>query len=162
MHGVHFLLSLPMQLADAAPTPIVPALFVVVFAALTAVGYVLHSRTVGLSPPTPPAAPASPPEERARAALAAAAPLAEIDVRAYYGCIAAAVRSYLGERYGVSPAAMTRTDAEKAMAGAGLDCRPAELAAELLERCDRAQFAGEIPDRGRRSTDLATAQRSSN
>ena len=158
MHGVQFFLALPMQLADAAPPPLVPALFVGVFAALTALGYVLYFRTVAMAPPAAGVARTPPPEERARAALAAAAPLADIDVRAYYGCIAAAIRSYLSERYAVSPAGMVRNDVEKAMVEAGIVTRAAELAAQLLERCDGVQFAGGVPDPGRRAADLAAAQ----
>ena len=144
---------------DAAPSPLLPVLFVAVFAILTAAGYVLHFRTVGLSPPSPAALrPRSLPEERARAALSAGAPLAEIDVRAYYGCIAAAIRAYLDERFGISSTAMVRSDVEKAMAEADIDGRAAALAAGLLDACDAAQFGGLVPDSARRTADLAAAQ----
>jgi hypothetical protein len=148
----------PASLLYTAPSPIVPALFVAVFAVLTAFGYVLHARTVSLAPPAAPQRPL-PPEERARAALTAAAPLADIDVRAYYGCIAAAMRAYLAERFAVSAGTMVRSDLETAMALAGVDNTMAGRAAALLGACDAAQFTGAVPDATRRADDLAAARR---
>ena len=141
---------------DAPPSPLLPALFVAVFAILTAAGYLLHFRTLKMQPPT--LLPTVPAEERARAALASAEPLADIDVRAYYGCIGAAIRAYLAERFALSATAMSRNEVETAMASARSDPRAAALAAGLLESCDAAQFAGLVPDHAHRAADLADAR----
>ncbi|TAK62947.1 MAG: hypothetical protein EPO22_07045, partial [Dehalococcoidia bacterium] len=109
---------LAVMLLDAAPWPIVPALFVAVFAVLTAAGYLLHLRTLAIAPPPP--ADARPPDERARAALDAAAPLAGIDARAYYGCIAAALRPYLAERFRLPDHPLPRPEFEARAAAVGV------------------------------------------
>lgn len=143
-------------LLDAAPWPIVPALFVAVFAILTAAGYLLHFRTLDIAPPRP--ADARPPDERARAALDAAAPLADIDARAFYGCIAAALRPYLAERFHLPDHPLLRAEFEAQATAAGIDAPTAQLAAALLERCDAARLGGDPGDAARRSADLAAAR----
>ncbi len=150
------LAALLAPLLDAAPWPIVPVLFVAVFAVLTAAGYVLHFRTLGLAPSPP--ADARPPDERARAALDAAAPLADIDARAFYGCIAAALRPYLAERFRLPDHPMPRPEFEAQAAAAGIDAHTAQLAAALLERCDAARLGGDTADAARHSADLAAAR----
>ena len=144
------------MLLDAAPWPIVPALFVAVFAILTAAGYLLHFRTLHLAPSPP--ADARPPDERARAALEAAAPLSDIDARAYYGCIAAALRPYLAERLRLPDHPLPRAEFEAQAAAASLDPATAQLAAALLERCDAARLGGDPGDEARRAADLAAAR----
>lgn len=146
---------LAVMLLDAAPWPIVPALFVAVFAVLTAAGYLLHLRTLAIAPPPP--ADARPPDERARAALDAAAPLAGIDARAYYGCIAAALRPYLAERFRLPDHPLPRPEFEARAAAAGIDTPTAQLAADLLERCDAARLGGDPGNPARRDADLAAA-----
>ena len=144
-------------LLDAAPWPLVPALFVAVFAILTAAGYVLHFRTLRIPPPSAPND-ARPPDDRARAALDAAAPLADIDARAYYGCIAAALRPYLAERFRLPDHPLPRAEFEAQATAAGIDTATAQLAAALLERCDAARLGGDPGDADRHSADLAAAR----
>lgn len=144
------------MLLDAAPWPIVPALFVAVFAILTAAGYLLHLRTLDIAPSPP--ADARPADERARAALDAAAPLADIDARAYYGCIAAALRPYLAERFRLPDHPLPRPEFEARAAAASLDAQTAQLAAALLERCDAARLGGPPGDAQQRAADLAAAR----
>ena len=144
-------------LLDAAPWPIVPALFVAVFAVLTAAGYVLHFRTLRIPPPSPPID-ARPPDERARAALDAASPLADIDARAFYGCIAAALRPYLAERFHLPDHSLPRAEFAAQAAAAGVGEPTAQLAAALLERCDAARLGGDPGDAPHRSADLAAAR----
>ena len=150
------LLAVDLLLLDAAPWPIVPALFVAVFAILTAAGYLLHLRTLTLAPSPP--ADARPRDERSRAALDAAAPLADIDVRAYYGCIAAALRPYLAERFRLPDHPLQRREFEALAAAAGIDTQIAQLAAELLERCDAVRLGGDPGDAARRTADLTAAR----
>lgn len=138
----------------SAPWAIVPILFVAAFAVLTAAGYVLHLRTLTLAPAPP--ADARPPEERARAALDAAAPLAEIDARAYYGCVAVALRSYLAARFGLPEHALPRGETQPRLAVIGTET--AALAAALLERCDAARLGGDPGDDARREADLCLAR----
>ncbi len=148
--------AIPAVLLDAAPWPVVPALFVAVFAILTAAGYLLHFRTLTIAPSPP--ADTRPPDERARAALDAAAPLADIDARAYYGCIAAALRPYLAERFGLPDHPVPRPEFEARAAAAGIGAQTAQLAATLLERCDAARLGGDPGDAARRAADLAAAR----
>lgn len=148
--------SIVTALLDAAPGPIVPVLFVAVFAILTAAGYLLHVRILQAS--TPPPAETRPPDERAGAALDAAAPLADIDARAYYGCIAAALRAYLAERFRLPDHALPRAEFEALAAAAGIDTATAQLVASLLERCDAARLGGDAGDEARRVADLAAAR----
>jgi hypothetical protein len=145
-----------VPLLDTAPWPIVPALFVAVFALLTASGYWLHLRTLRVTPAATHVARS--PDERARAALDSAAPLADIDARAYYGCIAAALRSYLAGRFRLPHHALPRPEFEARSAGAGIDAETAQLAASLLERCDAARLGGDPGDAARRAADLAAAR----
>ena len=153
------LTQLPVSapLLDAAPWPLVPALFVAVFAILTAAGYLLHFRTLRIPPPSAPIDARSS-DERARAALDAAAPLADIDARAYYGCIAAALRAYLAERVRLPEHALPRAETETRIAAAGMDAATAQLAAALLERCDAARLGGDAGDTAHRSADLDAAR----
>lgn len=148
-----------LDIDAGAPSPIAPALFVAMLAALTAIGYVLQARAVAIPPP-PPLAVATPParpDERARTALDAAAPLAGTDVREYYARIAGAVRAYLSARFDFPAYAMTRTEMERGMAAAGIDRWSARLTANLLEQCDAVQFAGFVPAPERRAADLTAA-----
>ncbi len=149
-----------LEIDSAAPAAAVPVLVVAAFAVLTAAGYLLHVQAVRIPPPAPVAAPAPPPppQERALAALDATAPLADADVRAYYARIAATLRAYLSERYAFPAYAMTRTEMERGMEGAGIERWPARLTANLLEQCDAAQFAGFVPAAERRAADLAAAR----
>jgi hypothetical protein len=154
-----------LDLPDAAPPPIVPALFVAAFAALTALGYVLVARAIAIRPLPLPSARLRPQAERpahetARAELDAlvAERLADSDVAAYYACLAAIVRRYLSERFAFPAYAMTRTEIERAMTSAGIDRWPARLTANLFEQCDAAQFAGFTPARERRTADLTAAR----
>ncbi len=147
----------PTALLAAAPWPIVPALFVAVFAVLTAAGYMLHFRTLRMPPPSP-SIDARPPDERARAALDTAAPLADIDARAYYGCIAAALRPYLAERFRLPDHPLPRAEFAVQATAAGVDEPTAQLAAALLERCDASRLGGDPGDAARRAADLAAAR----
>lgn len=152
-----------LDLNEGAPPPFVPALFVGAFAALTAFGYALHRRASAIKPSVTVvvAAPRRrPPHERAIADLdaIAAAGLADgDDPGEYYARIAAVVRAYLSERYTVPAYAMTRTEIERAMTGAGIERWPARLSANLLEQCDAAEFAGFRPAADRRAADLGSA-----
>jgi hypothetical protein len=150
-----------LDIADPAPPPIVPIAYVAVFAALTALGYVLVSRAIGTRPAAADAAPeiALTPAEAARAALdaLAAADAAGRELPRYYASIAATVRRYLSERYGFPAYAMTRTELQRHMTREGLGRWPARLTANLLEQCDAVQFAGFAPAPERANADLTAA-----
>ncbi|MEX2245642.1 MAG: hypothetical protein WEC75_03055 [Dehalococcoidia bacterium] len=150
-----------LDIADEAPTPLLPATIVAGFAVLTAFGYVLISRAIAQRPAVPAAAPvaAVPPDVYARAALDAIAAdgMGEADPREYYGRIAAVVRGYLSERFAFPAYAMTRRELEREMSAAGIDRWPARVTANLLEGCDAAQFAGFRPPPERADADLTAA-----
>lgn len=148
--------AVTVPLLDTAPWPIIPALFVAVFALLTAGGYWLHQRVLRITTSLP--VDARPPDERVSAALDSAAPLADIDARAYYGCIAAALRSYLADRFHLPDHPLPRPQFEARAAAAGIDVETAQLAASLLERCDAARLGGDPGDAVRRAADLAAAR----
>ena len=151
-----------LDIDAAAPSPVAPALFVAIFVALTAAGYVLHRRIAATRPPTlaaDAAAPAPPADAAAREALDALASsgLAARDPVEYYARIAATVRAYLSERFDFAAYAMTRSELERGAAAAGVDRWPARLTANLLEQCDAVQFAGFLPAPERREADLTAA-----
>ena len=152
-----------LDVPQAAPSPVVPALVVAFLAVFTAAGYVMYFRIVAIPPPVPaalaPPLPAAPPHDRARASLdaLAAAGTAETDPAEYYARIAGTVRRYLSERFGVAAYAMTRTEIAAGMTAAGIDRWPARLAANLLEQCESVEFAGFRPAPERRAADLAAA-----
>jgi hypothetical protein len=148
-----------LAIAEEAPSPLLPALYVAIFAALTAFGYALVARAVRERPePVPAAAPVPPltPAERARAALDALK-LSPADIGGYYATLAAVVRRYLTERYGFAAYAMTRTELQRHMTRADFGRWPARLVANLLEECDAVQFAGFSPAPERADADLTAA-----
>jgi hypothetical protein len=148
-----------LTIADPAPSPLVPAAYVAIFAALTALGYVLVQRAIGGRPLTAPVEPEPivlTPAERARAALDALAG-ERGDLRRYYAGIAATVRRYLSERYGFGAYAMTRRELQRHMSRSGLDRWPARLTGNLLEQSDAVQFAGFEPAPERADADLTAA-----
>jgi hypothetical protein len=148
-----------LDIADDAPPPIVPALYVAIFAALTAFGYVLVARAIRERPDAPAPAvprPAHTPAERARASLDALAGT-HADAPAHYASIAAIVRRYLSERYGFAAYAMTRRELQRHMTREDLGRWPARLVANLLEQCDAVQFAGFTPAPERAVADLTAA-----
>jgi hypothetical protein len=151
-----------LSIDGGAPPFVVPALFVAVFVALTACGYILHARAVRLRPPplaARAAAVSAPPAATARHALdaVAASRLSDTDVAEYYARIATTVRAYLTARFDFPAYAMTRTELDVAMAAAGIDIEPADLTSNLLEQCDAAEFAQRRPDHKRRTSDLTSA-----
>ncbi|HYM14654.1 MAG TPA: BatD family protein [Dehalococcoidia bacterium] len=152
-----------LSIADPAPRPVVPVIFVAAFALLTGGSYVLLARTLAIPPPArgalSPAAPGARPEVRARAALdaLAAGGVGERDPAEYYARIAAIVRGYLSERYGFAAFAMTHSELERGMAATEIDRWPARVAAGLLEQCEAVEFAGFRPAAERRAADLAAA-----
>jgi hypothetical protein len=149
-----------LEIADPAPSPLVPAIYVAMFAALTALGYVLVSRAIDARPQTATPEPAPiplTPAERARAALDALSGGARGDLSHYYAAIAATVRRYLSERYGFPAYAMTRRELQRHMSRSGLDRWPARLTGNLLEQCDAVQFAGFAPAPERTEADLTAA-----
>jgi hypothetical protein len=150
-----------LDIADPAPSPFVPIAYVALFAALTALGYVLVSRAIGARPAAREAAPeiAMTPAEAARASLdaLAAADATRRDLPWYYASIAATVRRYLSERYGFPAYAMTRTELQRHMTREELGRWPARLTANLLEGCDSVQFAGFAPAPERAEADLTAA-----
>jgi hypothetical protein len=150
-----------LEIAEPAPTPLLPAAYVAAFAALTALGYVLVRRAIDARPlPVPPAPPPPPsPASAARAALdeIAASGIAATDPAAYYAGIAATVRRYLGARFRFPAEALTRRELPADMAGAGIDRWPARLTVNLLEQCDAVEFAGFRPAPERAESDLTAA-----
>ena len=150
------------DIADDAPSPLVPGLYVALFAALTALGYMLVSRAIGARPISAPGAaweiPLTP-AQRARAALDALAAVGagDRDLAQYYAGIAATVRRYLSERYGFAAYAMTRTELQRHMTREELGRWPARLVANVLEQCDAVQFAGFAPAPERAEADLTAA-----
>jgi hypothetical protein len=150
------------DIADDAPSPLVPGLYVALFAALTTFGYVLVSRAIGARPSAPPVAPPEitlTPSQRARAALdtLTTSRTAERDLPQHYATIAATIRRYLSERYGFAAYAMTRTELQRHMTREELGRWPARLVANVLEQCDAVQFAGFAPARERAEADLTAA-----
>ena len=151
-----------LDIGQGAPSPVLPVLFVAGFAALTAFGYALHRRIGRILPPPPVFAPApavTSPEDRARAELAAiaAAGIAATDTDEYYARIAATVRRYLTERFGFPAYALTRSEMEGAMVGAGVERWPSRLTANLLAQCDAVEFAGFRPAPERCDADMTAA-----
>jgi hypothetical protein len=148
-----------LDIADDAPSPVVPALYVAMFAGLTALGYVLVARAIRERPEAPvPVTPAAPlsPAEQARVALDALTG-SGADTAAYYASLAAIVRRYLSERYGFAAYAMTRRELQRHMTREELGRWPARLVANLLEQCDAVQFAGFAPAAERADADLTAA-----
>ncbi len=148
-----------LDIPQPAPPAVVPALFVAMFAALTAFGYILHQRIARVRPipvDVAPAAPEPTPAEIARQRLDAIAAegLASTDIGEYYARIAAVLRGYLSERFAFPAYAMTRRELERETARAGIDRWPARLAANVLEQCDAAEFASFRPAPERREADL--------
>ncbi len=151
-----------LDIGQGAPTPILPVLFAAIFAGLTAFGYVLYRRIGRIAPPLPVFAPRAvvvSPEDRARAELAAiaAAGIAAADTDEYYARIAATIRRYLTERFGFPAYALTRSEMEGAMIGAGVERWPSRLTANLLAQCDAVEFAGFRPAPERCDADLTAA-----
>ena len=152
-----------LSLEDPAPPPAVPALFVAAFAAMTALGYILVRRATAIPPPAPvtatPAEAPLIPHDTARTALDALAisDLATADVAEYYARMAATIRTYLSARFTFPAYAMTRSELEREMAGAGIDRWPARLTANLLEQCDAVEFAAFRPAPERLESDLTAA-----
>ncbi len=149
-----------IEIADPAPSPIVPAIYVAMFAALTALGYVLVQRAIGARPQTTTPEPATiplTPAERARAALDALVGGPHGDLAYYYATIAATVRRYLSERYGFPAYAMTRRELQRHMSRSDLDRWPARVTGNLLEQCDAVQFAAFAPAPERTEADLTAA-----
>lgn len=148
-----------LELTDGAPSPLVPAAYVAVFALLTAFGYVLVRRTMEVRPagPAPVHAPAGP-HVAARARLdALATPADDAALVEWYAGVSATVRAYLGERYRFPAYAMTRRELERDMRRAGIERWPARLTANLLEQCDAVEFAGFRPAPERVRADLTAA-----
>jgi hypothetical protein len=147
-----------LEIADEAPSPLLPALYVALFAALTVFGYFLVARAIGgpRVAPAPVIEPEAPltPAERARVSLDA---LSRDDLREYYAALASIVRRYLSERYGFAAYAMTRTELQRHMTREELGRWPARLVANLLEQCDAVQFAGFAPAAERAEADLTAA-----
>ncbi len=150
-----------LDLAEEAPSPMVPGLFVAIFAALTALGYVLVRRAIDARPAPVAAAnaatPPTPPDVAARAQLDALARAGHGDLHAYYATLAATVRRYLSDRYGFPAYAMTRTELGRHMTAADIDRWAGRLASNLLEQCDAVQFAGFVPALERADADLTAA-----
>ncbi len=152
-----------IDLAEPAPPPFVPALFVGGMAALTALGFVLMRRAAAIRPLVAAAATGvahqPSPRDRARAALDAIATgdLAATDAAEYYARVAATVRVYLSAQFDVPAYAMTRSELERGAAAAGIDRWPARLIANLLEQCDAVEFAAFRPAAERRAADLTAA-----
>lgn len=145
-----------------APSPLVPAGFIAMFAAITAFGYELHRRITAIRPPRVGAGPGDAPPSAGAAVCReldaiAVSGLAQTDVAEYYARIAAAVRAYLSARFNFPAYAMTRRELEHEMRRASIDRWPARIAANLLEQCDAVEFAKFVPASGRRAADLTAA-----
>jgi hypothetical protein len=157
-------LKAQIDLGDPAPSPVIPALFVAVFAALTAFGYVLARKAVATRPLPAPAArvAAAPPPaayEIARDSLDAIATgdLGATDTAEYYARIAATIRTYLSARFDFPAYAMTRRELERSATSSGIDRWPARVIGNLLEQCDAVEFATFRPAPERRAADLTAA-----
>lgn len=75
----------------------------------------------------------------------------------YYGTISAAVRAYLGERFGFNASALTTSELERRMTRHGVDRWQARLVGGLLDRCDDAVYARHYPDPASADHDLTVA-----
>jgi hypothetical protein len=149
-----------IDIADPAPTPLLPALFVGGFAAMTALGLWLMRRAASMRPVAAEdgvtiAGPSA--HDVARAELDAIAADDTADEAETYARIAATVRAYLSARFAFPAYAMTRSELERAADGAGIDRWPARLMGNLLEQCDAVQFAAFHPAVERRTADLTAA-----
>jgi hypothetical protein len=139
-----------------------PVVFVAIFAALTALGYVLFRRAAAIAPPAPRAGVAAAPPTAAEVARRdldeiAASGLADQNVAEYYARIAAVTRQYLSARFAFPAYAMTRRELGGGANTGGLRRWPARLTANLLEQCDAAEYAGFAPAAERREADLLAA-----
>lgn len=149
-----------VEIADGAPSPAVPALYVAIFAALTVLGYAMLRRIIAIAPPAArPPAPPPDPREIARTALDALASRGfdPAGADAWYETLAGTVRRFLSAQFDFPAYAMTRSELQRGMVRAGVDRWPARLAANLLEQCDAVQFAGFRPPPERAEADLTAA-----
>lgn len=149
-----------LEIDSDAPTPLVPATFVALFAVLTGAGYVLLSHAMASRPlPAPVIVAPRPPHEAARADLDALSrsDLGERDPTGYYAAIAAIMRRYLSARFDFPAYAMTRRELDHEMRRAGIERWPARLTSNVLEQCDAVQFAGFRPAAPRRDADTTAA-----
>lgn len=128
---------------------------VVVMLGGLAIAWVLRRRGSAVSMP-----PVDGPERASRRRLeelAAADPLGAGDYDGYYGTIASVVRSHLAKRFDFPATAWTTTELERRMVAVGVERWQARLVSGLLDRCDRAVFAGRYPDAASADHDLTVA-----
>ncbi|GMU40544.1 MAG: hypothetical protein AMXMBFR23_14100 [Chloroflexota bacterium] len=150
----------PQETVPGAPPALVrPATIGAAVAALLTVAALLAwSRLRRREAPVPPRVDG--PEERARALVDGLRGLAldsEEAFQTYYGTIALAVRSYLGERFRFNAVALTTPELERRMTRHGVDRWQARLVAGLLERCDAAVYARRYPEATSADHDLTVA-----
>ncbi|HEY7802534.1 MAG TPA: hypothetical protein VIE40_07650 [Dehalococcoidia bacterium] len=140
----------------SAPVPIVPALFVALFAIGTAAGFVITQRALTVTKrahaDTDHASAAA---DEARAALSVP-PAA--DARATYAHIDAVLRRYLDTRFGLATASLPGPEIERALTRAGVTRPAARLTSHLLERCARMSDATTLASPGRVEADLQSAR----
>lgn len=150
----------PQEVVPGAPSPLLRPVTVgaVVSGLLAVAALVAWSRLRRREEPAPPRLDG--PEERARALIDGLRGLAldsDAAFQAYYGTIALAVRTYLGERFRFNAVALTTPELERRMTRHGVDRWQARLVAGLLERCDAAVYARRYPEAASADHDLTVA-----
>ncbi len=155
-------LKAQLTIPQPAPPPFVPATLIAMTAVLTACGYVLMRRAIGMRPAAPIPVFVEPPASPAVAArmeldAISGEGIARTDTAAYYARVAGAVRRYLSARFEFPAFALTRREMSDEMQRAGIDRWPARLTENLLEQSDAAEFARFEPAIERREQDLAAA-----
>ncbi|MHB8375593.1 MAG: hypothetical protein ACYDEB_01365 [Dehalococcoidia bacterium] len=148
-----------MTVILSAPSPIVPALFVALFAVGTLWAYDIARRAMATRPRSAAhsvggAVRAA--ADEARASLAALS--SDEEPEAVYTRLAVIMRAYLDARFGLRTQSMPGAEIERAIARAGGGRAAARLAAHLLERCAHVQAAAIRPEPERIAADLRSAR----
>jgi hypothetical protein len=134
------------------------ALSAAAFAGLSIVTVLLAR--IAVAPPPGVGAAAQPADAVARAeldALEAAGLIERGDYLDSYRRLAAALRRYLSQRYGIPAAALTPDELAAGLDRAGVERWPARLAENILRQCDAVLYARYEPARERAEADLASA-----
>lgn len=120
---------------------------------LGALAYLVVRRLARAKPALPPEA-----EPVPIPSLDGAARLIESDPVGAYRTLAATVRNFIANRYGLPAQALTTGEIQRRMEAQGVDRWQARLVGGLLEECDSVVYAGYRPASERRAHDLTMAR----
>lgn len=149
--GIESLPSLPPGPSDESGWPFV-AVLAGAFAIAVAIAIVRRARAV--PPPIPPAEWA----ERELDRLDRDSALDRIDARTASERFAAILREFVERRFGLPASRLTTAELRRACAAAEWRAEIADWLLEALDRCDRAKFAGLLPDSSELATQIGAAR----